>query len=226
MLKFGSEYSAVKQNVKFLNFVVAGLRRRNSPKTERLNLLSRIGAGGRECQLSTGLSWACDMPKIFDFGPKSLRLVSAENLVSDLVKSIKYVGLSRPVEPCDDLVPPYDEGAIIPEFSANAPCRNWLRQSPDSLSRTTFWACKLDLGSYVRILYELGILLPSEIINVERNSRIGAWARELLVPFFVDIVGEDSESVQRALEQIQNALRSHPVAEFVMAESIVDSPIF
>ena len=34
------------------------------------------------------------------------------------------------------------------------------------------------------------------------------------------------ESVQRTLEQIQNALRSHPVAEFVSAESEVLSPMF
>jgi uncharacterized protein YlxP (DUF503 family) len=42
----------------------------------------------------------------------------------------------------------------------------------------------------------------------------------------VAIVGEDSESVQRTLEQIQNALRSHPVAEFVAAESEVLSPMY
>ena len=42
----------------------------------------------------------------------------------------------------------------------------------------------------------------------------------------VAAVGEEVESVQRTLEQIQNALRSHPVAEFVSAESEVLSPMF
>jgi uncharacterized protein len=42
----------------------------------------------------------------------------------------------------------------------------------------------------------------------------------------VAAVGEEVESVQRTLEQIQNALRSHPVAEFVSAETEVLSPMF
>lgn len=42
----------------------------------------------------------------------------------------------------------------------------------------------------------------------------------------VAAVGEEVEAVQRTLEQVQNALRSHPVAEFVSAESEVLRPMF
>ena len=47
-----------------------------------------------------------------------------------------------------------------------------------------------------------------------------------LVVLGVATVGEDVESVQRTLEQIGNALRAHPVAEFVAAESEILSPMF
>jgi uncharacterized protein YlxP (DUF503 family) len=42
----------------------------------------------------------------------------------------------------------------------------------------------------------------------------------------VAAVANEVEPVQRTLEQVQNALRSHPVAEFASAESEVLSPMF
>ncbi|HKB00750.1 MAG TPA: DUF503 domain-containing protein [Gemmataceae bacterium] len=42
----------------------------------------------------------------------------------------------------------------------------------------------------------------------------------------VATVANEVAAVQRTLEQIRNALRSHPVAEFVSAESEVLSPMF
>jgi len=39
-------------------------------------------------------------------------------------------------------------------------------------------------------------------------------------------VSDEAETVQRTLEQVKNALRSHPVAEFVSAETEVLSPMF
>ena len=42
----------------------------------------------------------------------------------------------------------------------------------------------------------------------------------------VAAVANEVEAVQRTLEQVQNALRGHPVAEFVAAESEVLSPMF
>lgn len=42
----------------------------------------------------------------------------------------------------------------------------------------------------------------------------------------VAAVANEVEAVQRTLEQVRNALRSHPVAEFVAAESEVLSPMF
>ena len=39
-------------------------------------------------------------------------------------------------------------------------------------------------------------------------------------------VANEVEAVQRTLEQVRNALRGHPVAEFVSAESEVLSPMF
>ena len=57
-------------------------------------------------------------------------------------------------------------------------------------------------------------------------SEVEARDDHKVVVLGVAVAGEDSESVQRTLEQIQNALRSHPVAEFVAAESEVLSPMF
>ena len=42
----------------------------------------------------------------------------------------------------------------------------------------------------------------------------------------VAAVANEVEAVQRTLEQVRNALRGHPVAEFVAAESEVLSPMF
>ncbi|MSR53919.1 MAG: DUF503 domain-containing protein [Gemmataceae bacterium] len=39
-------------------------------------------------------------------------------------------------------------------------------------------------------------------------------------------VADEVEAVQKVLEQVKNALRGHPVAEFVSAESEVLSPMF
>ena len=39
-------------------------------------------------------------------------------------------------------------------------------------------------------------------------------------------VADEAKAVQTTLEQVTNALRSHPVAEFVTAESEVLSPMF
>jgi uncharacterized protein YlxP (DUF503 family) len=39
-------------------------------------------------------------------------------------------------------------------------------------------------------------------------------------------VADEAKAVQTTLEQVTNALRSHPVAEFVSAESEVLSPMF
>jgi uncharacterized protein YlxP (DUF503 family) len=39
-------------------------------------------------------------------------------------------------------------------------------------------------------------------------------------------VADEVEAVQRTLEQVRNALRAHPVAEFVSAESEVLAPMF
>jgi uncharacterized protein YlxP (DUF503 family) len=39
-------------------------------------------------------------------------------------------------------------------------------------------------------------------------------------------VANEVEAVQRVLEQVRNALRGHPVAEFASAESEVLSPMF
>lgn len=37
-------------------------------------------------------------------------------------------------------------------------------------------------------------------------------------------LSDDAAVVQHTLDQITNALRSHPVAEFVLAERLIDSP--
>jgi uncharacterized protein len=42
----------------------------------------------------------------------------------------------------------------------------------------------------------------------------------------VAAVANEAEAVQRTLEQVRNALRGHPVAEFVSAETEVLSPMF
>jgi uncharacterized protein len=42
----------------------------------------------------------------------------------------------------------------------------------------------------------------------------------------VAAVADEARAVQATLEQVRNALRSHPVAEFVTAESEVLSPMF
>jgi uncharacterized protein len=39
-------------------------------------------------------------------------------------------------------------------------------------------------------------------------------------------VANEAKAVRETLESITNALRGHPVAEFVAAESEVDSPLF
>jgi len=39
-------------------------------------------------------------------------------------------------------------------------------------------------------------------------------------------VANEVKAVQSTLEAVSNALRSHPVAEFVAAESEVDSPLY
>ncbi len=39
-------------------------------------------------------------------------------------------------------------------------------------------------------------------------------------------VGDEVSAIKKVLEGVTNALRSHPVAEFVAAESVVDSPLF
>ena len=42
----------------------------------------------------------------------------------------------------------------------------------------------------------------------------------------VAAVANEAEAVQRTLEQVRHALRSHPVAEFVSAQTEVLSPMF